>query len=48
VISRHGTEAQKERFLRPFVEKPLLASFCLTEPGAGSDNSMMTSFMAKR
>jgi len=48
VISQHGTEEQKERFLRPFVEKPLLASFCLTEPGAGSDNSMMTSFMAKQ
>lgn len=48
VISKHGTDAQKERFLRPFVEKPLLASFCLTEPGAGSDNSLMTSFMVKR
>ena len=48
VISQHGTDQQKERFLRPFVEKPLLASFCLTEPDAGSDNSMMISFMAKR
>jgi acyl-CoA dehydrogenase len=48
VISQHGTDAQKERFLRPFVEKPLLASFCLTEPGAGSDNSLMTSFIVKR
>ncbi|MEE9913938.1 MAG: acyl-CoA dehydrogenase family protein [Deltaproteobacteria bacterium] len=48
VISQHGTEEQKEKFLRPFVEKPLLASFCLTEPSAGSDNSMMTSFIAKR
>ncbi len=48
VISKHGTDAQKERFLRPFVEKPLLAAFCLTEPGAGSDNSLMTSFIAKR
>jgi acyl-CoA dehydrogenase len=48
VISHHGTDQQKERFLRPFVEKPLLASFCLTEPGAGSDNSLMTSFMVKR
>jgi acyl-CoA dehydrogenase len=46
VISLHGTEEQKELFLRPFVEKPLLASFCLTEPGAGSDNSMMTTFIA--
>ncbi len=48
VISKHGTDAQKERFLKPFVDKPLLASFCLTEPGAGSDNSLMTSFIAKR
>jgi acyl-CoA dehydrogenase len=48
VISQHGTKEQQERFLRPFAEKPLLASFCLTEPGAGSDNSMMTSFIAKR
>jgi acyl-CoA dehydrogenase len=48
VIARHGTEEQKEKFLRPFVEGPLLASFCLTEPGAGSDNSLMTSFIAKR
>lgn len=48
VISQHGTDAQKERFLRPFVEKPLLAAFCLTEPGAGSDNSLMSSFIAKR
>ena len=48
VISQHGTVEQQERFLRPFADKPLLASFCLTEPGAGSDNSMMTSFIAKR
>ncbi len=48
VISQHGTDEQKELFLKPFVEKPLLASFCLTEPNAGSDNSMMTSFMVKR
>ena len=48
VISQHGTDEQKERFLRPFVDKPLLASFCLTEPNAGSDNAMMTSFIAKR
>jgi acyl-CoA dehydrogenase len=48
VIAQHGTDQQKERFLRPFVEKPLLASFCLTEPNAGSDNSMMTSFISKK
>ncbi|HNQ17882.1 MAG TPA: acyl-CoA dehydrogenase family protein [Smithellaceae bacterium] len=48
VVSQHGTDEQKELYLKPFVEKPLLASFCLTEPNAGSDNSMMTSFMVKQ
>jgi acyl-CoA dehydrogenase len=48
VIGQHGTDEQKELFLRPFVEKPLLASFCLTEPNAGSDNSMMTTFINKK
>jgi acyl-CoA dehydrogenase len=32
-----GSEAQKERFLRPFTDGFRLASFALTEPGAGSD-----------
>lgn len=48
VISQHGTDEQKEEFLVPFVEAPLLASFCLTEPGAGSDNLAMTTFIKKR
>jgi acyl-CoA dehydrogenase len=48
VIAQHGTEEQKEAFLKPFVEAPLLASFCLTEPGAGSDNLAMTTYMQKR
>ena len=48
VISLHGTDEQKKLFLKPFVEKPILASFCLTEPNAGSDNSMMTSFISKK
>jgi len=48
VISQHGTDEQKEEFLTPFVEEPVLASFCLTEPGAGSDNSAMTTFIRKR
>jgi len=46
-IAKHGTDEQKNAFLGPFVEKPLLASFCLTEPGAGSDNSAMTTFIRK-
>lgn len=47
VIAQNGSDTQKESFLRPFVEKPLIASFCLTEPGAGSDNAAMTSFIRK-
>ena len=47
VIAMHGTEAQQQSFLVPFVERPLLASFCLTEPGAGSDNSAMTTAIRK-
>jgi acyl-CoA dehydrogenase len=32
-----GTHEQKEKFLRPFTEEFKIASFCLTEPGYGSD-----------
>lgn len=47
VIAQHGTDGQKAAFLGLFVEKPLMAAFCLTEPGAGSDNSAMTTFIKK-
>jgi acyl-CoA dehydrogenase len=47
VIGMHGTDAQQQAFLSPFVERPLLASFCLTEPNAGSDNSSMTTVIQK-
>ncbi|MBN1828208.1 MAG: acyl-CoA dehydrogenase family protein [Deltaproteobacteria bacterium] len=47
VIAQHGTNSQQEDFLRPFVDEPLLASFCLTEPGAGSDNSAMKTYIRK-
>ncbi len=32
-----GTPDQHERLVRPFTERLRFASFCLTEPGAGSD-----------
>lgn len=32
-----GSEEQKKRFIEPIVTGGSLASFCLTEPGAGSD-----------
>ncbi len=47
VIAMHGNDEQQKMFLSPFVDAPLLASFCLTEPGAGSDNSAMTSVIRK-
>jgi acyl-CoA dehydrogenase len=34
-----GTEEQKREWLRPLVDEPLLTSFALTEPNAGSDVS---------
>lgn len=36
-----GTEEQKKRFLSPLADAPILAAFALTEPNAGSDNSMI-------
>ncbi|MEK6274188.1 MAG: acyl-CoA dehydrogenase family protein [Actinomycetota bacterium] len=36
-----GTEAQKREWLTPLLEEPLLCSFALTEPNAGSDVSGM-------
>jgi len=48
VIAQNGTEEQKEAFLQPFVEAPIISSFCLTEPGAGSDNLAMTTYIKKR
>lgn len=48
VIAQHASDEQKEAFLRPFIEGPILASFCLTEPGAGSDNMGMTTFIKKQ
>ncbi len=32
-----GSDAQKQEWLPRFTEKPQLAAFCLSEPGAGSD-----------
>ncbi|MGC2856468.1 acyl-CoA dehydrogenase [Novispirillum sp. DQ9] len=36
-ILKFGTDAQKERFLRPLAEGKMIGAFCLTEPQAGSD-----------
>ncbi|MDS0293107.1 acyl-CoA dehydrogenase family protein [Halogeometricum luteum] len=40
-IEAFGTEAQKERWLRPLAEGDHLGAWALTEPGSGSDASDM-------
>jgi butyryl-CoA dehydrogenase len=37
VVQQYGSEEQKRRFLVPMAKGDILACFCLTEPGAGSD-----------
>ncbi|KOU45924.1 acyl-CoA dehydrogenase [Streptomyces sp. MMG1522] len=37
MVDRYGTEAQRERYLPRLCAMELLGSYCLTEPGAGSD-----------
>jgi alkylation response protein AidB-like acyl-CoA dehydrogenase len=36
-IETHGTDEQKERFLRPLATGEKLGAYCLSEPEAGSD-----------
>jgi acyl-CoA dehydrogenase len=36
-----GSDEQKERWLAPLIEEPILCSFGLSEPGAGSDVASM-------
>ena len=42
-----GTDAQKKKFLTPYTSAPLLSSFCLTEPEAGSDVASMKTTLKK-
>ena len=37
MLLEHGTEAQRERFLKPMARGELLGAFALSEPDAGSD-----------
>ena len=41
ILERYGTDAQRERWLRPMATGVALGSFALTEPGAGSDASAL-------
>ncbi len=37
----NGTDAQKDRFLKPLARGEIIGAFCLTEPQAGSDASAL-------
>jgi alkylation response protein AidB-like acyl-CoA dehydrogenase len=42
-----GTHEQKQRFLEPLADEPIMASFCLTEPAAGSDVANLRTSVTK-
>ncbi|MDQ6887672.1 MAG: acyl-CoA dehydrogenase family protein [Gemmatimonadota bacterium] len=42
MLLRWGSDAQKERFLRPMARGEMLGAFALSEPDAGSDAASMT------
>jgi len=42
LIDRHGNAAQRERWLPALCNMDRLASYCLTEPGCGSDAAALT------
>jgi alkylation response protein AidB-like acyl-CoA dehydrogenase len=47
-INAFGTDAQKEKYLRPLARGDLLGCFCLTEPHVGSDAAAITTRAEKR
>ncbi len=40
-VYQNGTDAQKEQYLKPLARGEWIGAFCLTEPQAGSDASML-------
>jgi alkylation response protein AidB-like acyl-CoA dehydrogenase len=47
-LAAFGTDAQKERYLRPLARGELLGCFCLTEPHVGSDAGAIATRAEKR
>jgi len=47
-LNAFGTDAQKERYLKPLARGEWLGCFCLTEPQAGSDASAITTRADRR
>ncbi len=47
-IAGYGSDAQKERFLKPLARGEIIGAFCLTEPQAGSDASALKARAERR
>lgn len=47
MIDRYGTEAQRAQWLPSLVTMERIASYCLTEPGAGSDAAALSTRAAR-
>ncbi len=47
-INAFGTDAQKEKYLKPLARGDMLGCFCLTEPHVGSDAAAITTRAEKR
>ena len=47
-IYQLGTEGQKQRFVPPLVSFDKVGSFCLTEPGSGSDAAALATSATKK
>ena len=42
MIDTYGTKEQREKFIPAMAAFKLLGSYCLTEPGSGSDAASLT------
>jgi acyl-CoA dehydrogenase len=42
IIAHYGTEAQKERYLRPLLEGEIFSCYSMTEPAGGADPTQFT------
>jgi len=47
-VWKHGTEAQKKKYLPPLARGETLGAFCLTEPQAGSDSAAIQARAERR
>lgn len=48
LLCTHGTETQKDRWIRPIVRAEQRAAYCITEAGAGSDVSGVKTTAVRR